>query len=110
MRDLHLPIQRKHIQRKAIALIQPTPPTFKASVGWLAKFLMRHSLTLRRQTSIQQKLPAQLEAKLTKFLNDTKAIRGQHKSPPELIINMDETPVCFDMASNTTVIDRGRRK
>ena len=36
--DLHLPIQRKHIQRKAIALIQTTHPTFKASVGWLSKF------------------------------------------------------------------------
>ena len=36
-------------------------------------------------------------------LNDPKAIRGQHKFPLELIINMDETPVCFDMALNTTV-------
>ena len=44
MRDLHLLIQRKHIHRKAIALIRPTHPTFKASVGWLAKFLTRHSL------------------------------------------------------------------
>ena len=69
MCDLHLPIQRKHIQRKAITLIQPTHPSFKASVGWLAKFLTRHSLTLRHQTSIQLKLPAQLEAKLTQFFN-----------------------------------------
>ena len=110
MRDLHLPIQRKHIQRKALALIQPTHPTFKASDGWLSKFLTRHSLTLRRQTSIQQKLPAQLEMKLTKFVNDTKALRKQHRFPLDLIINMDETPVCFDMASNTTVDKRGTKE
>ena len=34
MRDLHLPVQRKHVQRKAMALIQPTQPSFKASAGW----------------------------------------------------------------------------
>ena len=67
-------------------------------------------MTLRRQTSIQQKLPAQLEAKLTKFLNDTEAIWVQHKFPPELIINMDETQVCFDMASNTTVDRQGKKE
>ena len=35
MCDLHLPVQRKHVQRKAMALIQPTQPSFKASAGWL---------------------------------------------------------------------------
>ena len=108
MRDLHLPVQRKHVQRKAMALIQPTQPSFKASAGWLEKFLKRHSLTLRRNTSIQQKLPAQLEEKLSSFLCDVKALRAQHGFPNELIINMNETPVYFDMASNSTIEKRGK--
>ena len=99
MCDLHLPVQWKHVQRKAMALIQPTQPGFKASAGWLKKILKRHSHTLCRQTSIQQKLPAQLEGKLSSFLCDIKALKTQHRFPNELIINMDETPVYFDMAA-----------
>ena len=61
------------------------------------------------QTSIQQN--AQLEAKLAKFLNGTKAIWEQHKFPPELIINMEETPMCFGMASQTPIVmPRGRKR
>ena len=65
---------------------------------------------LHHQTSIQQKLPAQLEAKLTKFHNDTKVIWRQHKFPPELIINKDETLVCFATASNTTIYRQGKKE
>ena len=53
MLDLYLPIQGRHMQRNAITPIRPTLPTFKAFVGWLAKFLTRYSLTLHRQTSTQ---------------------------------------------------------
>ena len=67
-------------------------------------------MTLHRQTSIQQKLSAQLEMKLTKFVNDTKALRKQHRFPLNLIINMEETPVCFDMVSNTTVDKQGTKE
>ena len=110
MRDMNLPIQRQHVQRKAKALIQPHLPSFKASAGWLDKFLRRHSLSLRRQTSIQQKLPAQLEGKISTFLADVKALRMQHNFVDDLIINMDETPVCFDMASNSTIAKKGSRE
>jgi hypothetical protein len=110
MRDLNLPVQAKQIKRKAIEMIKPTQPTFKASAGWLTRFKTRHSLALRRQTSVQQKLPAQLELKLTKFLGDLKVCRVQHKFPPALIINMDETPMCFDMPSSTTIDVRGKKE
>lgn len=95
---------------KAMALIQPTQPGFKASAGWLEKFLKRHSFTLHRETSIQQKLPAHLEGKLSSFLCDIKALRTQHRFPNELIINMDETPVYFDMAANSTIEKRGKNE
>ena len=110
MHDLYLPVQRKHVQIKAMALIQPTHAGFKAAAGWLETFLKRHSITLRPQTSIQQKLPAQLEGKLSSFLHDIKALRTQHRFPNEPIINSDDTPVYFDMAANSTIEKRGKNE
>ena len=110
MRDLNLPVQTKQIKRKAIEMIKPTQSTFKASAGWLTRFKTRHSLALRCQTSVQQKLPAQLELKLTQFLGDLKACRMQHKFPPALTINMDKTPMCFNMQSSTTIDVWGKKE
>ena len=110
MRDMNMPLQRKHVQWKALAIIQPHLPTFKASAGWLDKFLRRHLLALRRQTSIQQKLPAHLEGKLTTFLGNVRALRTQHEFDNKFIINMDETPVCFDMPSVSTIAKKGARE
>ena len=57
----------------------------------------------RAKTSIQQKLPAQLEEKLEKFVKNIKSLRVAHGFPDDLIINMDETPMYFDMPSSHTV-------
>ena len=46
-RDLQLPVWRQDIKLKAIALIAPDHLNFKASAGWLDKFMCRHSLSLR---------------------------------------------------------------
>ena len=46
-RDLHLPVRRLELKLKAKALICPTYPNFKASNGWVEKFMCRHSLSLR---------------------------------------------------------------
>ena len=46
-RDLHLPVRRLELKLKARALICPTLPNFKASSGWVEKFMHRHSLSLR---------------------------------------------------------------
>ncbi len=104
--DQQLQIQRKAIQRKALALIQPQKPQFRASEGWLQKFLNRHSLSLWRTTSIQQKLPDDLERKLERFVQDIKALRESHKFPEHLIIKMDETPICFDIPRAQTIAKR----
>ena len=109
-RDQQLPIQRKTIQRRALALIKPQQPQFRASEGWLQKFLKRHSLSLRRTTSIQQKLPADLEKKLERFMQDVKALREIHQFPDNLIINMDETPIYFDMPKAHTIAKTGARE
>ena len=102
MRDLHVPVHHAQIKRKAIEMIKHSHPSFKASTGWLTRLKTRHSLLNWRQTSVQQKLPAQLEDKLRRFLEDLRALRIQHKFDKSLIINMDENPMCFDTSRNIT--------
>ena len=64
----------------------------------------------RAKTSIQQKLPAQLETKLEEFISNVKVLREIYKFSKSLIINMDETPVYFDMPASTTVNKKGCRE
>ena len=58
---------------------------------------------------MQQKLPAQLEDKLRRFLEDIRALRIQYKFNKSLILNMDKTPMCFDMPSSTAADVRGKK-
>ena len=110
MRDLNLPVHNSQIKRKAIKMIKPSHPSFKASMGWLTQFKTRHSLMNRQQTSVQQKLPVQLEAKLKEFFEDLKALQNQRNFDKSLILNMDETPMWFDMPSSTTVDAQGKKE
>ena len=64
----------------------------------------------RAKTSIQQKLPSELEAKLEKFVENVKALREAHGFSDDMIINMDETPIYFDMPSSHTVSKKGVRE
>ena len=60
-RDLQLPITIPLLQAKALELLKEDHPNFKASSGWVHKFMNRHSLVLRAKTSMAQELPAILE-------------------------------------------------
>lgn len=46
-RDLQIPVRRQDIQHKAIAMIKVKNPLFKASDGWVNRFVIRHSLSIR---------------------------------------------------------------
>ena len=69
--------------------------------------MIRHSLSLRSKTSITQKLPAQLEKKLEAFLNEVRVRRSENNYPIDLIINMDETLMYFDMVPQRVVTKKG---
>ena len=60
-RENYLPVSRQMICDKALSLVKPHQPDFKASKGWLRRFLVRHNLLLRARTSVAQKLPKDLE-------------------------------------------------
>ena len=88
----------------------PTTPTFQASPGWCNRFFKRYHLSVRRRTKISQKLPQDLEEKITDF--HRYIIKQRKQTPYELahILNMDETPMCFDMPSATTVNKTGAKE
>lgn len=78
---------------------------FKGSSFWVFKFMKRNSLALRAVTSVGQKLPADWEEKMRKFVEFV----TQHKGDFSLahIGNMDEVPVTFDMPSKFTIDVKG---
>lgn len=108
-RDLHLSVSVGNIIDRAVLTIQPVCPSFKGSRGWVQKFMRRNNLTIRAKTSIAQKLPAALEEKMANFIQSVQNTRKQTKYPSNMIVNMDETPMYFDMASSKTVSRRGAR-
>jgi len=82
---------------------------FLASNCWSTKFLRRKNLALRRKTKIAQKLPEDLDQKITNF--HSFMIKRRRKENYQLVHigNMDETPVWFDMPSARTVNAKGAK-
>ena len=62
---LHLPVPILALQKKAKSLILPQNPCFEAIRGWVRQFKERHNLALRKKPSLCQKLPSQLESKIS---------------------------------------------
>ena len=89
------------------SVISPALPNFKASRGWCVRFMKQHDFVLRTRTTLSQRLPADLETKIenfNKFLHDC---RLNDDFDDEMIINMDETPVYFDVVPTKTVDQKG---
>jgi len=84
---------------------------FKASFGWCRRFMRRHGLSLRARTKIAQKLPADIEHKVSSFHSYVIQQRRQLgvKLPIARIGNMDETPMCFDMPAARTIDNTGQK-
>jgi hypothetical protein len=108
-RDLHLAVTVQHIVDQARLTIQPSTPSFQGSRGWIQKFMRRNNLSLRAKTSIAQKLPAALEEKMATFIRSVRDVRKELKYPDSMIVNMDETPMYFDMTTNKTVNQKGAK-
>lgn len=57
-----------------------------------------------------QKLPKDLEAKIEAFYRDAQTRRENGKYPKEMIGNMDETPLYFDMIPSRSLEKRGAKE
>ena len=94
LNDLHLPAS---VQKKAKSLILPHNPSFEASKDWIRQFKERQDLSLRKRTSLCQRLPSQLENKMSSFCSECAKLLKIGKYLFPLIGCMDQTPVFFGM-------------
>ena len=63
--------------------------------------------SIRRRTTIAQKLPEDYEEKLIKFQRYVLAKRKEHDFDLKYIGNANQTPLTYDIVTNSTVSDRG---
>ena len=107
-RGRHLRVTRTAIQRKAVELYDGDGE-FSASRGWLDKFFKRNSFSLRRRTTVSQRLPQDLIPKVSSFILHVRKMRMSTGYQLSSIGNMDETPLWLDMPGDTTVSRIGER-
>ena len=108
-RDLHIPVSRDAIKQYALTHFGSTDQQFKASNGWLDSFFNRHNMSLRSRTSMSQKLPSDLEEKIASFSQFVRKLRVENDFEDMYIINMDETPVFFDLVPSKTIDTKGSK-
>jgi Tc5 transposase DNA-binding domain/DDE superfamily endonuclease len=108
-----LRVGRKMIRLKAEEVFKEvedsSKATFKASRGWLCRFMTRNGLSVRRRTTAAQKTPDKYVEKMVSFVRFMEKTRVRLSVQPGDIYAMDETAVWFDMLSNTTVDFKGAR-
>ena len=68
-----------------------------------------HSIVLRACTSMAQKLPGDLESKVVSFRDKVRSIRSRTDINYDLLGNMDETPVFFDIVPGKTIEVKGKK-
>lgn len=85
---------------------------FKASAGWLKRFMGRHKLTWRRRNDNALKSASHLASGVQKFIKSLRALRAQHpdqKDPiwgifgPKNTLNIDQIPLPFASSSKCTI-------
>ena len=84
-------------------------PSFKASTGRYRHWKKRHGVSTCYKTSLAQRLPKNAEIKVTNFHHFVIQQRQKHSCSLHNIINMDETPVRFDMPGKKTLALQGSR-
>ena len=92
--------------------------SFKASQGWFAKFTKRHNISFRRSTHISKHSLEIMHERVDSFLRLVLCRLREYQNSE--ILNMDETPVWFEMpgkstldikeASEVTVVSTGHEK
>jgi len=110
-------ITRYMIQTKARSLAKKTSyqvdypdiRNFKFSRKWVDGFMTRYKLSNRRRTTIAQRLPEDYVEQQSEFLSYVLYLRKENDYPLSLIGNMDETPMAFNLPSNTTIEQSGSK-
>ena len=82
---------------------------FKASVGWYNNWKCRQAVSMRAKTTLAQLLPADMENKVVKFHRFVLRARRRHNYELSHILNMDETPMQFELPATRTLEFTGNR-
>ena len=80
--------------------------SFKASYRWCYGFMECCGFSIRRRTMISQRLPQDHEEKLIKFKRYVIARRKKHDFERKYIGNPDQTPLTFDIVTNSMVSEK----
>lgn len=110
LRHKGLPVTRDALMLKAREVAQNEDIDFLPGRGWCDKFMKREHLSLRRRTTICQKLPSDYENKLLEYQRYIINLRRQKLYCLNSIGNADEVPVYFDMPRNYTVSAKGEKQ
>lgn len=112
-REKGLSVSYEDIQGKARCVaneLKIARSEFKVSKKWVTNFMRRNGLSLRRRTTVCQKLPDAYEEKKEAFLEFVSELKEQHAFTLGQIGNADQTPVWFDMPSRRTVAVKEERQ
>ena len=112
MRKLGIALNSTQIILKAIELFKDfEDKNYNALLSWYYSFLKRNHYSIRHITHSGQKLKDDSKEELIKFLNIIYKIRLEYNINEiyEMIINMDEIPICFEMTGKTTVEKTGTK-
>ena len=104
-RDLQIPVSIDNLCEYTSSVV--VDHDFKGSRCWVKHIMRRHELSLR--TSITQRLLADPEDKLSLFQEFVAKCRSDDKFELHDIINIDETPMYFDLIPQRTIDRVGNR-
>ena len=109
-RELGYGVSTEMCQLKALQIAKEhSTPAFKASRGWIRNFYQRNGLSIRRRTTISQRLPSAYEEKLVSFQRHIIRLRKKNSYLLSQIGNADQTPVYFEMPLDSTVSVKGSK-
>lgn len=111
-RQQRIRVSRRNVQKMAqkMNIEMSLSRDFKASNGWVDKFLSRNHFVIRSKTSVCQKTPADHLQKLVSFVRYVRQLRVKHNYPRENIFAMDETPVWLEGSASTTIAQKGAKE
>ena len=96
-RQVGIFVSAHNIRTEALKWAKKNPDhcqNFSDTKNWCSRFMEGKNFVLRQKNKIAQKLPADLEDKITNFHKYIIGLRKKYNYPLNQIGNMDETP-CF---------------
>ena len=106
-RNIRVSCKMIRMEAKSRSSADTSTEEFKASLGWLNRFMKMYSFSLRRKTTVCQTVPSDCIPKLVSFILNLRTLRIRHQYSDSHIYAMDETPCWMDMPSETSVAPTG---